>query len=261
MKRLLLSLFLLTAAFRAEAVDYTGLWFNPAESGYGYNLVQSDNYIFATFFVYGPNGQPTWYSAGLDYDGNGHFTGNLNATVGTYFAAPWNPANFGGVAVGTATFTPSTTNVYSGTMVMQVNGAPVVSKQIEMQTLKVIVLSGNYNGGQSGSYFGCTNAADNFSYIDRYDLVVTQLANGNATFDFGYTSGLSCTIQGQLVQHGQQYNLTNATMTCSDTTSTYTTGASMSELKATSLGIEGRYLATNVGGGCSETANFAAVLN
>jgi hypothetical protein len=258
MKRLLLSLFLLAAAFRAEAIDYTGLWFNPAESGYGYNLVQSDNYIFATFFIYGPNGQPTWYSAGLDWDGNGHFTGNLNATTGTYFAAPWNPANFGGVAVGTATFTPSSTNAYSGTMVMAVNGAPVISKAIEMQTLKVIVLSGAYNGGQSGSYFGCTAPADNYSYIDRFDLAVAQLANGQATFNFTYTSGLACTFTGQLVQHGQQYNIPSAAYTCSDGTSAT---ASMSQIKATSLGIEGRYLAPNVGGGCSETANFAAVLN
>jgi hypothetical protein len=263
MKRLLFSLLLLGSAFRAEAVDYTGLWYNAAESGYGYNLVQSDdgikNYIFATFFIYGPNGQPTWYSAGLEADGNGNFTGSLNATVGTYFAAPWIPGNFSGVSVGTVTFTPSTANVYTGTMVMAVNGAPVISKSIEMQTLKRIVIAGSYAGGQVGTYSGCAVPADNFTYTDKFDLVLAQSADGTAEFVFDYSSAIKCTLRGTLVQHGQLYSIPSATYVCSGA-ATINTTASMSEIKATSLGIEGRFFAPNTGSGCAEGANFAGVL-
>ena len=42
--------------------------------------------------------------------------------------------------------------------------------------------------------------------------------------------------------------------------STGNTAASMAEIKATSLGIEGRFSAPSVGGGCREDANFSAVL-
>ena len=259
MKRLLLSLLLLAAAFRADATDYTDLWYTPSESGWGVNLVQSDNFMFATFFIYGSNGSPIWYSAGLDRNATtGAFSGDLNTTFGTYFAVPWVPANFGGSKVGTATFTPSTTNAYQGTLTYTVTGVGTIIKQIERQTLTKVVLGGAYNGGQSGAYAGCTLASDNYAYIDRYDLTVTQLGNNSATFVFNYLSGLSCTLAGTIEQHGKQYRIPSATYTCTDGLNTT---ASMSEIKATSLGIEGRYFAPSVGGGCKESANFAAVLN
>ncbi len=46
----------LAAALPAHAVDYTDIWYDAAESGWGVNLVQSDAFIFGTFFVYAPNG-------------------------------------------------------------------------------------------------------------------------------------------------------------------------------------------------------------
>ncbi len=40
-KRILLCLFLLAAAFRAQATDFTDIWYIPAESGWGANVVES----------------------------------------------------------------------------------------------------------------------------------------------------------------------------------------------------------------------------
>ncbi len=97
-------------AFRAGASDYTDIWFNPSEQstaggGWGVNVVQSDAFLFLTFFIYGPDNKPTWYVAGLTRDANGNFNGPLYATTGTYFGAPWNPADGAGSAqVGTASF-------------------------------------------------------------------------------------------------------------------------------------------------------------
>lgn len=41
----------------------SGLWWNPAESGWGVNFSQRNNNIFAAWFTYDANGNPTWYVA------------------------------------------------------------------------------------------------------------------------------------------------------------------------------------------------------
>ena len=76
-KRILLCLFLLAAAFRAHATDYTDIWYIPAESGWGANVVQSDNFLFVTFFIYGADNKPTWYTAQLTLDASGNYNGHF----------------------------------------------------------------------------------------------------------------------------------------------------------------------------------------
>src|SRR5437870_10153466 len=91
LKRLLpavLSLALLGMPRPAAAQDYTDIWYLPSESGWGVNLIQAEDVIFVTLFIYGPNNQPTWYVAIIYRDANGNFAGNLYSTVGPYFAGP-----------------------------------------------------------------------------------------------------------------------------------------------------------------------------
>ena len=48
--------------FDAPIFNMTDLWWNPSESGWGLNLVQhSSNIVFATWFMYEPDGTATWY--------------------------------------------------------------------------------------------------------------------------------------------------------------------------------------------------------
>ena len=65
--RILLALALAANAFDAFATpqhqNMTDMWFNPAESGWGLNLIHQGDTLFATLFVYGPDGQPRWYVA------------------------------------------------------------------------------------------------------------------------------------------------------------------------------------------------------
>jgi hypothetical protein len=257
LKRQLLAIMLATSATGATAADNTDIWYNPAEPGWGVNLVQSDNFIFATFFIYGQNGSPTWYTAQLTWDGVRMYTGSLFATTGTWFATPWQSGNLSVVQAGTASFEPSSLGAHLGTLVYTVNGVATVTKSIERQTLTTIVLGGSYTGGQSGTYSGCANAADNRAYTDRYDLEVTHLASGNATFQFKYSASLTCTLSGVLEQHGQQYRIPIATYQCSDGVNT---AATLSEIKATAQGIEGRMSAASATGSCREDAQFSAVL-
>jgi len=256
LKRLLLAIPLAMFALAAAAADNTDIWYSPAEPGWGVNLVQSDNFIFATFFIYGQNGSPTWHTAQLTWDG-ARYTGDLFATTGTWFAAPWQTGRLSVAQAGTAWFEPSSLAAHRGTLAYTVNGVATVTKSIERQTLTTIVLGGSYTGGQSGTYSACANPADNRAYTDRHDLEVTHLASGNATFQFKYTANLTCTLSGVLEQHGQLYRIPTATYLCSDGVNT---SATLSEIKATAQGIEGRLSVASAAGACREDARFSAVL-
>jgi hypothetical protein len=257
LRRILPAIFsfaLLAAPLNAAATDYTDIWYLPTESGWGVNLIQAENVIFATFFVYGPDNRPTWFVAIISRDSNGNFSGNLYTAVGPYFGGPWDPTSYGATLAGSAQFYPS--NAYSGSLVYRFFNGTTVTKAIQRQTLTSITLAGGYTGGQSGTYSGCDNSGSNGSYKDNFDLQVTQSA-GTANFQFAYTSGLSCTLSGALVQYGQLYTIPSANYVCSDGLNTT---ASMSDIKATAQGIEGRLAAPSVGGGCREDASFSGAL-
>jgi YVTN family beta-propeller protein len=68
----------------APAVDYTDLWWNPAESGWGMGVTQQDGTMFLTWFVYDNSGFPTWLVASdcvVSPGGNG-CSGTLYRTLG-----------------------------------------------------------------------------------------------------------------------------------------------------------------------------------
>jgi hypothetical protein len=93
----------------AAATNYQDLWWAaPAgsESGWGVNLTQEGNTIFATWFTYDLDGTPMWLSATAANTAPGVFMGTLYRTTGPAFdAMPFNPANVMLTAVGTASFT------------------------------------------------------------------------------------------------------------------------------------------------------------
>src|SRR5208282_174143 len=117
--------FLVAPAYATSfSTDQSDLWYVPAESGWGMQLVQRGSVIFATLFVYGPTGAPTWYTATLDYTADYVWTGTLYATSGTYFEEPWNPALLTVIPVGTMTWSEQT--VATGLLTYVVNGVTVV---------------------------------------------------------------------------------------------------------------------------------------
>ena len=124
------------------------------------NLVQSDNFIFATFFIYGQNGSPTWHTAQLTWDG-ARYAGGLFATTGTWFATPWQTGSLSVAQAGAASFEPSSLAAHRGTLAYTVNGVATVTKSIERQALTTILLGGSYTGGQAGTHstFSAASAA------------------------------------------------------------------------------------------------------
>ena len=249
LKRLVLAILLCAAAGRAGAVDYTDIWYLPSESGWGVNVVQSDSFLFITFFIYGADGNPTWFTGQVTRDASGNFNGTLYATTGTYYKLPWVSA--GATPAGTVSFQP--TGPSTAKLIYTVNGVGTVTKVIQRQILTAITVGGTYSGAQSGAYSSCSSS---MAYRDFFDLQVTQLTNASVTFTFTY-SNLNCTLSGTLEQHGQLFSVPVASYKCSDGLNT---SAAMTEIKATAQGVEGRFTAPSVGGNCREDAQFSGVL-
>ena len=143
----------------ALAADYTDIWWTPSESGWGMNVIQSENFMFVTFFIYGADHKPTWYTADLSLDSSGAYSGSLYATTGTYYALPWSTGDATAQQVGSASFRPSTSNTYQATMTYVVSGVGTVVKAVERQTLTAITIGGLYTGGMSASQTNCNNSS------------------------------------------------------------------------------------------------------
>ena len=254
-RRLLLALLLLGSSLRAEAGFYTDIWYNVLQSGQGYNLVQTDGFIFITFFIYAEDGTPTWVIATLNFDeGTSSYTGDLIATTGTFFGAPWVGATE--VTVGTATFTPSASNAYEGTLAYTYTGRGSANVAITRQSLTAVAIAGRYEGSTRGRYSECANEDDDGRYETAARITVTQQPNQSATLVFAFESGLRCTLAGTLIQNGQLYRMAGAAYTCNDGLSTT---ADVTELRRTAHALEGRFVAASVFGGCMESARFAAL--
>src|SRR5437763_16225095 len=150
---LAISIAALPAAATTYSVDYTDMWFNANESGWGVNVIQQSDMIFATLFVYGADNTPRWYvtGAGLQGSGGSTFSGNLYSTTGPYFAGSFNPAAVGNAVVGSMTL--SFSGPYNGTMTYSVNGVSV-TKAITRQPIRSNILAGLYIGGLTANGSG-----------------------------------------------------------------------------------------------------------
>ena len=115
----------------APAVDYSALWWNGNESGWGVALAQQYGIIFVTMFTYDGSGNPAWYVASnCSVFGNG-CSGTLYRTAGgSSPTLPWvGPivaTPVGSVSLAFADASNGTMNFTIG----EQSGSRVISKQI-----------------------------------------------------------------------------------------------------------------------------------
>jgi hypothetical protein len=87
-------------------VDYSGMWWNERESGWGLSISQGPTHqLFAVWFVYDAAGVPTWYTLEsgqwrVSWSGS-TYTGWLYRYTGPPFTAVFDPAKVTGALVGT----------------------------------------------------------------------------------------------------------------------------------------------------------------
>jgi hypothetical protein len=119
---------------RSDRVDpnYTALWWNADESGWGINLNHQGNIVFATLFTYADDGAPMWLvmSRG-DRQADGSYSGALHRTTGPAFNAAWRPSQ--SVQVGTMRLAFAGPN--QATLTYSVDGR-AVTKSITRQIFK-----------------------------------------------------------------------------------------------------------------------------
>ena len=86
--------------------NYTSLWWDPEESGWGINFSHQGDIVFATLFTYDPFGAPTWFvMSGGRKQADNVYSGELYRTTGPAFnAQPFTPIGLGNITrVGTMT--------------------------------------------------------------------------------------------------------------------------------------------------------------
>jgi hypothetical protein len=183
-----------------DSINYSDLWWNASEPGWGMNVAQQANTLFATFFIYGDGGQAVWYSATMTLQSVGPagqpvYGGILYQTSGTPIGQPYNPALQNYREVGTATLEFG--GVANALLTYSVDGV-AVAKLVERQTFAANSLVGNYIGGLTDVTFACRDP-------NRNGLVTTE-AGGITVTQVGTTvtiQGPSCMYEGDFVQQGQ----------------------------------------------------------
>ncbi len=86
----------------ALATNYTDLWWNAGESGWGVNFTHQGDVIFATWFTYDAAGKPWWLIALLEKTAGGAYAGPVSTVAGPPFnAEPFPPGGSAGGAIET----------------------------------------------------------------------------------------------------------------------------------------------------------------
>jgi hypothetical protein len=210
------------AAASAFMTDASDLWWNPAESGWGVNIIQQSNILFATFFVYGPDARARWYVAsdmrcpGTPADMQMVCSGTLYETTGPVVGPGFDPAAVTRRAVGEARFFYSRGD--GGQFSYTVDGV-TVSKNVRRQTWAVNDINGEYNGMRVTRPFviGCA-MPDVVTHQALGTMTVSQSGSQATISTRLATPAYTCTYSGTFSQAGRFGDI-RGNYSCSDGTS------------------------------------------
>ena len=209
---------LITAAVPAQAATYQDLWSIPNEPGWGVNIAQQGNTLFATWFVYGTDNRPVWYvmSEGKKAANGEVFTGIVYELRGSFLGVPWAGAQLLSPDTGSATFT--FTDKKTLTLRYTVNNV-TVQKNIFRQTFAAMPINGTYYGGETGTPSAGCNPSAKYFVLQRYNI--------NANIPLGATSGpfnmqttdtanVVCNYSGTATQYGSLVEVSNGAYSCTN---------------------------------------------
>lgn len=222
--------------FQAAANTMTDLWYNPAESGWGANIVQQDDIAFVTLFVYGPNGEPEWYGApatrvfAYGSDGLPHFRGDLYRTRGSWQGGPFDPKAFTGAKVGEITLSPLSNAALR--IDYSVDGI-AIAKTVIRQTWRHANVAANFVGAVSAlKRTDGGNAAREISAVN----IALYIDEGYAFMKLDDDRQVQCDYRGDYRQDGRLGSFSGA-FTCSDGRSG---PFAIEELEVTNQGLSGK---------------------
>jgi hypothetical protein len=253
-----LAAFLFCAALRVQGAttfssDASDLWWNPNESGWGINIEQQGNVIFATLFVYGTDGRAHWYVAP---DTEASFTaapimfsGALYETTGPAFSASFNPNMVGTRQVGTLTF--GYTPPASAQLTYSVDGV-TVNKSVVRQTWRNVNLHGEYHiwrsvRGTNSSSCSIGSMSEDMIVSQSGSSVTIQLIEGGTT--------TRCFMSGAIQQNGRMATI-SGTANCQGSTGPFV----FDDMEVGVHGFTARYEGQDLNG-CTLVAHVAGAVD
>ncbi len=216
----IITVFLSTLTLTAHAASFQDIWYTPGEEGWGLNITQQGDVLFASWFVQGQDQAPTWFTAAATRSptlvaGQTIFSGTLSITRGPWFGAAWNPAAVSTTSTGTATFTfndkKSLRLVYS-------SAGTMVSKTLTRFTYSAQNISGDFYGAELGTPTNCSNNGRYFAF-SLFTVAANFAPNSNGgpikiiQETGGSTGSTSCTLSGNFTQYGTSIEA-NGNYTC-----------------------------------------------
>lgn len=259
MRTFLAALVVLVLPFSARgatsfAPDVSGLWWNPDESGWGVNLIQQGNIIFATFFVYGDDGRPRWFTASdmrgpaAPGDGPMVFSGKLYESTGPSFKSAFDPNAVVRREVGSATF-EYRSPADRGTLTYLVEGVQV-TKQIRRQTWAFNDITGHFLVSRVLRGENCDPATPVIEPMGTMEVVRSGEQVHILTRPIPPYPTLSCGYSGTYSQEGRLGAITGG-HTCGDMTSG---NFVLTEIEVTSQGFAAKLSQTFAG--CTRSGTF-----
>jgi hypothetical protein len=235
------------------SIDFTDLWYIPAESGWGFNVIQQGNTLFGTLFVYGNDQSARWYVASsmtpqTASAGQAKFGGKLYQTTGPFFGAlAFNPTQVAVTEVGDISITFLTST--SAVLVYNV-GATSVTKSVTRQTFALNTPAGQYQGGIDAITSACATSSQNGGTATFLGFLLTNInAQSGVTMQLNYllqNSQGTCNFNGTYSQQGRLGSITGGQWSCSFNGSTLNTGTySVSSLDIQVTGMTGVFSATD----------------
>lgn len=156
-----------------------GLWWNPAESGRGFNIEMQDDVMIVTSFVYAPNGSATWFISAGRYDfATSTFTATFDANtggqcIGCAYVRPQGIANAAGPVRIVFDSYVTATLYYQG-------GSTRITKQLYAYDTTLSILRGS---------FVLTFKGSSGIVIGDWLVMRTYESNSNGPFVAGYFDG------------------------------------------------------------------------
>ena len=155
-KNILLSLALLATSGMVCAQNYTGTWYNAAESGWGLNVVHQGDVLFPTWFTYDTDRKPLWMTvSGAIKQADGSYVGDVYRVKGVPFNQINGVASREVIKLGTAKL--SFPNMQALSFSYTINNLPTQTKTLTRLPLGT---SSPVCEFTTGSRAGATNYSD-----------------------------------------------------------------------------------------------------
>jgi len=180
---------LLLSCNAAAIIPENGWWWNPSESGRGFNLEVQDNLLFFASFAYDANGNPAWYTAGGPMSSDRDWSGQLVVTSrGQCFGCAYvDPVR---TVVGTATLRFTS----SQTAVLTMNGVSINVQRFDFWANNLIP------DGMAGEWSAVIGAGTDVYDGERIDYK-DKRSDASGTYMSGFRLGSNVTTNPAIVRY------------------------------------------------------------